>query len=200
MLRNIVYLLVILVLVWILYRMVFIDVKTEAVLRAKVNYGEDVKAICQEEGVPYEYIMALIILESSGRKPAGSRFEPAVYDKLKKVRSGELIKYSTVTTSQIRRTSEAELKQLATSWGPLQLMGYHCYELGVPIDALHSNNSALRVGIRWCKQTYGRYLKDGDFANAFHFHNTGKPMPFFGVTTTYDPQYVFKGVRYMESF
>jgi hypothetical protein len=56
------------------------------------------------------------------------------------------------------------------------------------------------MGIKWCKRNYGKYLQDENFSNAFHYHNTGKPMPFFGITSTYDPQYVFKGLRYMSSF
>ncbi len=200
MFRNFLYLLVIAILLFILYRMLWIDVKLEAILRAKLNYETEVKSICADEGIPHNYIMALIILECSGKSPAQSRFEPAVYDKLKQVRNGSLNKYSTINSSQLRNLSDETLKLLATSWGALQIMGYHCYELGVPIDALTNSNSSLKIGIRWCKKNYGNYLIKQNFSDAFHYHNTGRPMPFFMMTTTYDPQYVFKGMRYMSSF
>jgi len=200
MFRNILYLVIIAILLFILYRLLWVDVKKEAILRTKMNYETEVKEICAEENVPYNYILALIILECSGRKPAQSRFEPAVYDKLKQLRNGELGRYSTLSASQVRGMSDGTLRLLATSWGALQLMGYHCFELGVPIDELINQNSSLRIGIRWCKKTYGNYLINQNFSDAFHAHNTGKPMPFFGITTTHDPQYVFRGMRYMSMF
>jgi hypothetical protein len=199
MLRNFLYLGVILILLFVLYRILWVDVKKEAILRAKMNYETEVKEVCMEQNVPYNYILALIILECSGRKPAQSRFEPAVYAKLKQLRDGVISKYSTVNSSQVRNASDATLRLLATSWGALQIMGYHCYELDVPIDDLIHSETSLKVGIRWCRKNYGTYLNNGNFGDAFHFHNTGKPMPFFGITTTYDPQYVFRGMRYMST-
>ncbi len=200
MFRNIFYLIIIAILLFVLYRILWIDIKQEAIIRTKVNYETEVKEICAEENVPYNYILSLIILECSGRKPAQSRFEPAVYDKLKQVRDGKINKYSTVTNSQIRNCSDATLKLLATSWGALQIMGYHCYSLDVSIDELINPDTSLRLGIRWCRKNYGTYLIGRNFGDAFHYHNTGKPMPFFGITTTHDPQYVFKGMRYMSNF
>jgi hypothetical protein len=200
MVRNILYLVIIAVLAFILYRILWVDVRKELLLRTKMNYETEVKQICQEEGVAPNYILALIVLECSGRIPPQSRFEPAVYEKLKQLRNGTLKKYSTVINSQVRNESDETLKLLATSWGALQIMGYHCYDLGVPIDALINHRSSLRLGIRWCKRNYGSYLSQENYGNAFHFHNTGKPMPFFGITSTHDPSYVFKGLRYMSSF
>jgi hypothetical protein len=200
MFKNFIYVLIIGILLYILFKILFVDINTGAVLKAEMNYGSEAKEICRQENVPYNYIMSLIILECSGRKPAQSRFEPAVYDKLKQLRNGSLSKYSTISAAQVRGLSDETLKLLATSWGALQIMGYHCYDLGVPVDALYNSNTSLKLGIRWCKKNYGKYLIEEDFANAFHCHNTGKPMPFFGLVSTHDPQYVFKGIRYMSSF
>ncbi len=200
MFKNAIYILIIGILLFVLFKLLWIDTNTGAVLKAEMNYGSEVKQICRAENVPYEYIMALIVLECSGRKPAQSRFEPAVYEKLKQLRKGDLSKYSTVHASQVKGLSNDNLRLLATSWGALQIMGYHCYDLGVTIDDLHNPNTSLPISIKWCKKNYGKYLDMEDFPNAFHCHNTGKPMPFFGLVSTHDPQYVFKGIRYMSSF
>ena len=52
------------------------------------NYGESVWAVAEEEGVPYAYLMALIVLECSGELPCGSRTEDHVYRRLKQVKQG----------------------------------------------------------------------------------------------------------------
>ena len=43
------------------------------------NYGEQVREIADDMELPYEYLMALAVLECSGEKPAGQRFESHVY-------------------------------------------------------------------------------------------------------------------------
>ena len=47
--------------------------------RAKFNYGDEVKKYSSELNLPYEYFMALIVLECSGNRPSGTRFEPHVH-------------------------------------------------------------------------------------------------------------------------
>ncbi|MBL7943617.1 MAG: hypothetical protein JNM00_12670, partial [Flavobacteriales bacterium] len=48
------------------------------------NYADEVAEISNELDIPYAYLMALIVLECSGNKPAGHRFERHVKKQLTK--------------------------------------------------------------------------------------------------------------------
>ncbi len=163
------------------------------------HYAKEIDRICEAEDLPSAYFKALIMLECSGRKPAGSRFEAHIYGKLQMVKKGESPHYMNITTEQLKNMSDATLRQLATSWGPLQLMGYHCLALKIPLDDLKNENS-LKNSILWCKKNYGSYLEAGDYKNAFHLHNTGRLHPQFWFALTHDPNYVNKGLNYMDEF
>ena len=95
------------------------------------NYGVDVLEYAKKNDLSTEYLKALIVLECSGNKPAGQRFEQSVYKKLKEVQNGTRRRYEFVTRKQIRDCSDDALRNLATSWGPFQIMGYKC--IGLPI-------------------------------------------------------------------
>ena len=97
------------------------------------NYSNEVFKSSIEFNIPYKYLMALIQLECSGLKPAGERFEPHVYRQLKKVQVGSLKNYENVTMSHLYDASDEAIRNLATSWGPFQLMGYKCILLDVKI-------------------------------------------------------------------
>jgi hypothetical protein len=159
------------------------------------NYGKTVDSLCQKYRLPPEYFKALILLECGASKPARSRFEPKVFETLQLVRDGQLGMYSGVSTAQLRGKADAELKLLATSWGPLQIMGYHC--LGMGVDDLRGPH-AVRHGILWSKNLYGRYLREYRLRDAFHFHNRGRPYPKYGGPQTHDPTYVEKGLTYAQ--
>ena len=55
------------------------------------NYAEDVQKAAAAFNLPYPYLMSLIQLECSGRKPAGDRFEPHVFRRLQAVRDGKAL-------------------------------------------------------------------------------------------------------------
>jgi hypothetical protein len=157
------------------------------------NYSEDVNAAASKFELPYGYLMALIQLECSGKKPAGDRFEPHVYRRLKAVRDGRSKNYENITGAHLNDASDAALKNLATSWGPFQLMGYKCILLDVKIRDIRGDQGVYH-GADWINQTYGDRLRRGEYKNCFHIHNTGRPYPKFGLPSTHDPQYVPRGV------
>lgn len=157
------------------------------------NYSEDVNAAALKFELPYGYLMALIQLECSGKKPAGERFEPHVYRRLKAVRDGRSKNYENITAAHLSDASDAALKNLATSWGPFQLMGYKCILLDVKIRDIRGNRGVYH-GADWINQTYGDRLRRGEYKNCFHLHNTGRPYPKVGLPSTHDPQYVPRGV------
>ncbi len=164
-----------------------------------LNYHEDVLEAAEDSGLPYEYLMALIVLETSGKKPPGSRFEPVVYRRLAALQRGQRRTLEILRQDDISDASEGALRNLATSWGPFQLMGYKCVGLGVTVDDLRSEDG-VEHGIKWIKDEYGHLLRKKRFKDAFHYHNTGRVYPKFGGPRTHDPRYVDRGLAYMEHF
>lgn len=149
-------------------------------VRTEKNYGVEVTKYAEIYDLPAPYLKALIVLESSGKKPANSRFEKRVYSKLKS-------KYKNLL-------SDAAIKNLSTSWGPFQLMGYQVNKLGIKINDIRGENS-VKWGIKWINDTYGNYLREGKYEKAFRIHNTGKPNG-----RTFDPNYVNKGLHHIKYF
>ena len=167
--------------------------------RSMRHYGDELMSLSKKYKVPWKYLMALTILECSGDKPCPSRFEKGVFEKLQQLRDGKKKRYGAVKRSDIDDASDEALKNLASSWGPFQIMGYHCIQSGVTIAQLRSDEG-LDHAVRWINSTYGERLRKQEFQDAFHIHNTGKPFPQNGSPTTHDPQYVFRGISLMEEF
>ncbi len=167
--------------------------------RVEKNYGNLVDILSNQFDISSSYLKALITLECSGLKPPKSRFESHVFEQLKKVRDKQITNYGSITYKTIGDASDDALKNLATSWGPFQLMGYQCIELDVHVKDIRGSNS-LYWGIYWIDKRYGKYLKNEDYKSAFHIHNTGQPFPSDGASRTYDPKYVEKGLVFMRYF
>lgn len=174
---------------------------TEAGILARTerHYGEEVGKYAAEFNLPSAYFKALIVLECSGRKHFEPRFEPRVYEQLKAVRDGRLKHYNHIRRRQIKNASDAALKNLATSWGPFQLMGYQCMNMGINVQDIRGEK-AVYWGIKWIQKRYGRRLRRGHYRDCFHIHNTGRPFPATGHSLTHDPEYVNKGLKYLEYF
>jgi hypothetical protein len=138
-------------------------------------------------------------LECGGKKPAGSRFEKHVFKRLKEVRDGTRTNYENVKAHHLQDASDAALKNLATSWGPFQLMGYKCILLNVKIKDIRGPN-AVHYGAKWINLAYGTRLRKGQYKDCFHIHNTGRPYPSNGRPKTHDPQYVPRGLSAIEKY
>lgn len=162
--------------------------------RVETNYGKQIDKIAPEFDLRPEYLKALIILECSGKQKIKPRFEKHVFKKLKLLRSGKLKIYEDLKQKDIKNASDMALKNLASSWGPFQLMGYKCIKLGINVKDVRGEN-ALYWGAKWIDKEYGKYLRQGKFEEAFRIHNTGKPNG-----KTHDPNYVKNGLNYVEIF
>ena len=173
-----------------------VDQPANVMERVKFNYGAEVKEFSDEMSLPYEYFMALIVLECSGNKPSGSRFEPHVFSSLKDVRDGNREKYENIRPEIIVNASDDALRNLATSWGPLQLMGYKCIGMKVNVEDIRGDNAVYHA-ISWVNDEYGDLLRKGKYKDAFHMHNTGRKYPLVGMPKTHDPFYVQKGLQYI---
>lgn len=168
-------------------------------LLTEENYGEEINQIASSMNLPASYFKALIVLESSGLKNVSPRFEPHVYEKLKAVKNGTLESYEHVTKEDLADATDAALRNLASSWGPFQLMGYKCMLMEIKIADIRGTKSVF-WGMKWINMTYGDYLRERKFNDAFHIHNTGKPFPRNGKSKTYHPYYVDHGLQYMKKF
>lgn len=176
-----------------------IDQPSNVMERTKFNYGDEVKKFGSELNLPYEYFMALIVLECSGNRPSGTRFEAHVFSKLQDVRDGNRRRYENVKPEIIANASDDALKNLATSWGPLQLMGYKCIGMKVNVEDIRGDDAVFHA-MSWVDDEYGNLLRKGKFKDAFHLHNTGRKYPLVGGSKTHDPKYVEKGLQYIEYF
>lgn len=163
------------------------------------NYGLEFKQLGREFNIAPEYLAALCMLESGGRKPAGFRYEKHVYARLKLVKMGIKRQYEHVQTEDLKYAGDEALQNLATSWGPFQLMGYKCLLYDIKIKDLREEKGTY-WGVKWIHEAYGKFLKKGDYKNAFHMHNTGRTLPANGISKTHDPNYVKKGLELMAYF
>ncbi|MEO0403880.1 MAG: hypothetical protein AAF193_03320 [Bacteroidota bacterium] len=191
---------------WMLLRDTPMDITTSssgiprnALELAKDNYHEDARRAALAYDLPYEYLMALAVLECSGKKPAGTRFEKKVFERLLQVKKGDRRKYENVKKRHLEDASDEAVRNLATSWGPFQLMGYKCIGMEVNVADIRGEDAMLQ-GARWISEEYGHLLNKDKFKDAFHYHNTGRKYPRNGKPTTHDPTYVSRGLEYMKYF
>jgi hypothetical protein len=92
---------------------------------------------------------------------------------------------------------EEALRELATSWGYTQIMGYHMVgRRGTPRDLLEPERH-FQVALDLLAEFAEQYQLDprGEFEELFRCWNTGRP---YGRTT--DPNYVSNGLRRMEVY
>ncbi|MDI1233692.1 MAG: hypothetical protein PSX81_05385 [bacterium] len=163
------------------------------------NYGTSIDSCAAIFEISPEYLKALCMLECGGRKEFAQRLEPHVYNKLKMVKFGTLENYEHVTKEMLADANDDALKNLASSWGPFQLMGYKCLLLNIKAKDIRGDN-AVYYGTKWIDMTYGKYLKKEKYKDAFHIHNTGMPHPTIGGPRTYDAEYCARGLKYMAYF
>jgi hypothetical protein len=166
----------------------------------ETNYHDEIYDLSLEHDVPYAYLMSLIVLECGGNKPAGHRYEKHIFNKLKKVKEGKIRKFENIKQEDLTDADEEALKNLATSWGPFQLMGYKAIALGVNVGDLRNEETAAEVGVKWIKKEYGHFLAKKKWKDAFHYHNTGDRFPLSGHSHTHDPYYVSDGVKNLKYF
>lgn len=163
------------------------------------NYGYAIDSAAAVFDLNPNYLKALCMLECGGRKVFDQRFEPHVYRKLKAVKFNILSNYEHVTPDMLRDANDEALRNLASSWGPFQLMGYKCLLLGIKVRDIRGPQSVY-YGVKWIDMTYGDYIRKGKYDDAFHIHNTGMPLPDNHKPRTYDPKYIEHGLNYMKKF
>jgi hypothetical protein len=164
-----------------------------------INYERIIDSLAGHFNLPKDYLLALIMLESSGKKNVPLRFEKEVYRKLLLTKSGKIQGFERINKERLKNISKKNLKKLACSYGPFQIMGYKIFELNIPLSELSGKNN-IYWALVWINNNYGNYLRKKDYKNAFHLHNAGKKYPENGKAETFDPQYVEKGLYYARYF
>jgi hypothetical protein len=172
------------------------DIGPEYVLE---NYGLEIQQEAYRLQLPAEFFAALCMLESGGRKPCPPKFEKHVYTKLCLVKTGNKNNYEHVTHEDIADANDGAIRNLASSWGPFQIMGYKCLLLDINIEDLRGPQTVY-WSMQWIDANYGKYLRKKDYKSAFHMHNAGSPFPKNGRTKTHDPNYVKNGLKWMAYF
>jgi hypothetical protein len=194
---KIIYAVIILIAVtfFILHRMGLFDQRQRVIH----NYGKEIEEAAKKYNLNDAFLKALCVLESSGNKPSASRFEKRVYNNLLKVKKKKGFKYGSITHNMIKDASDEALRNLATSWGPFQLMGYQCLEMGIYVKDIRGENS-VDWSVKWINKNYGNFVRNQKYADAFHIHNTGKPVPRSGKFYTYNKNYIPSGLQLIEYF
>lgn len=189
----------------------------EQILMSKVKSecGEWIDAAVKNTTIPDSFLAALTANESGG-DVAAVRFEPQVFANLALVLIGRRANFGSIGAQDLESLcapshdggvpltfaqSSLVLVNLASSWGPTQIMGYHALEGNYPLSDLPSLQKhyprALQLLAAFRKQ-WGDKIPTWDddpvaAATAlFRCWNTGKPD---GVT--YDPLYVSHGLDRM---
>jgi hypothetical protein len=171
----------------------------QPVIRTQENYGAEIDRLSAQFDLNPDFLKSLIILECSGLKKVKPRFERHIYKKLVAVREGKLDHFENLKPRDLRDATDDALKNMASSWGPFQIMGYKCIWLDVQLKDLRGDE-AVYWAVKWVDLTYGDYIRRGQYKDAFHIHNTGRPYPDSGPPKTYDPKYVPNGLMYMKYF
>ena len=97
----------------------------------------------------------------------------------------------------LARAQDEALRELATSWGFTQIMGYHMVGRPGTTRDLLEPSFHYRVALSLLAQFAATYQLDvaREFAEMFRCWNTGRPDG-----QTFDPEYVEKGLRRMELY
>jgi len=173
--------------------------KKGGIPQAIKNYKKIVDSLSEVFELPPDYLLAVIMLESSGKKKVAVRYEASIYKKLKLLQNGKIDKFENLRKSDLKGVKDKTLKALASSYGPFQIMGYKKYILKIPLDSLKGKNNVY-YAVKWIDLSYGEMLRNEEFKDAFHFHNTGKRYPVIGEPQTHDPEYVENGLSYQKYF
>ena len=123
------------------------DANLTAVERTWLNYSEDVKEVSTELNLPTNYLLALIALECTGRKEVPSRYESHIFNKLIKVRDGDIESFEGIVQGDIINSNDDALKNLASSWGAFSTHGLSVFASGYK----DKGTSGQQISISWGK-------------------------------------------------
>ena len=165
-------------------------------LRIKTQWGAAIQEACKYSSVPPEFLAALIAGESGG-DPSARRFEKSVYNKFQNVLRGYVGSYANLSKGDLGALGDAAIRDLATSWGLTQVMGYHTARRPGGVAILKDPETHLKFALGLVAEFAERFQLSvtTEFTEMFRCWNTGRPNG-----QTYDPKYVERGLARLETY
>lgn len=105
--------------------------------------------------------------------------------------------FAEIHSGRIGQATDAALREMATSWGYTQIMGYHMVARPGDLHKLLDPDFHFHMAVWLLSEFVLDYRLDAgrDFAEMFCCWNTGRPHG-----RTFDPDYVDKGLRRMQIY
>lgn len=149
--------------------------------------------------VPRELLAGLIGVEAGkdrhGQlKEDARRFEPYVFERLREVRDGHRTSYNNIRRAQLKDTTDASLRALATSYGLTQIMGWWAIHLGCTVADLRSSDKHLDYAAQLIQRNALKHIESNPAA-VFRIWNTGRANG-----RTHDPDYVYNAIAVMGTY
>lgn len=195
------------------------QIEDERLLSAiREKYSAYIDSACRGSGFPASLLAALTANET-GIDPTKSRFESNVFVDLAQVLAGKKANFGSIGAEDILHfispeqpevrddvvLSLRDLMNLATSWGPTQIMGYHIFQFPTfksTVDYLANLSSHYVIAVALLTQFKSEFHLSGDFTDEtddasayFRCWNTGRPDG-----QTFDPHYAANGLRRMRIY
>lgn len=170
------------------------DQDDAVMLHIYLGLHDEIDKAVRDTEIPASYLAALISLESH---PPGNResrrFEPRVYQRLLELKN-EGKPFARIQRKRLEGLGDSELRELATSYGLTQIMGYHCLDLGCSIRDL-AGSYHLLWSVAYIRRHYLGQVIRKEWASCFRIHNTGRAE---GTTSRDD--YAEKGLLRMQYY
>lgn len=180
----------------------------------RARYSSFIDPACRSTAFPPALLAALVANET-GLDGSQTRFEPQVFDQLADVFVGrrssfgsigakdlaDFVSSSVAGNVNVAQRAIRVLMNLATSWGPTQIMGYHVLGYHPPLSTIKSigNLTDFSTHFAVAVELLGVFQKEFrladprvDSSGYFHCWNSGSPGG-----RTFDPDYAANGVRRM---
>jgi hypothetical protein len=195
-------------------------------LRIYRTWGREISEATSNSPVLPSFLAALTANESGGNA-AAQVFEPGIYKRLQAVVSGEEPAFGSLVAEDLLSQSLSEfeprieesalrmiqstalqpdvseaarekaLREMATSWGLTQIMGYHVIRWKRNIQDLLDPATHFQFAIDLLEELGRRFQLNlsRDFESLFRSWNTGHPSG-----KTFDPDYAFRGIQRMRIY
>lgn len=188
----------------------------QLMLAIKVKYGEWIDTAV--EGTPFRAsLVAALVANESGLDDAAQRLEPAVLSALTLVLIGRKANFGSIGGQDLKKwlgriqldgqisppvAIGLGLANLASSWGPTQIMGYQALAADYPLSDLTNIQTHFRHTVEILADFQKRFglvapigQVQSDGALFFTCWNTGSPTG-----KTFDPAYADNGMRRLELY
>lgn len=167
-------------------------------VKIKQRLGPQIDRACLRTIAPPHFLAGLVSVENVECDPDAKRFEPAVFEKLKAIRSPLIFwkrSWNGITQADLKGLSDVFLVDLATSWGYTQIMGWRAIPLRRTVAEIRDPFLHLMIAVQLLDRNAREYLVRGLPENALRIWNTGSPDG-----RTSDPQYVANAMTVMKEY